>query len=148
MSGSRITRGHDEGGHYPPTFRGRRWLRRALVVVGPLAALLIVFTVCWKLFVRYVPPGQHLVVISKNGTPLDADKGEVLADEGQKGIQKVVRGEGYHFVTPIVHATELRPNTAIPPGKVGIVTSLGGRRPRDGRVLADEDDEQGIRRQV
>jgi SPFH domain/Band 7 family protein len=35
----------------------------------------------------------------------------------------------------------------IPPGRVGIMTAKGGRRPADGRVLAEEG-EQGIRRQV
>src|SRR5437764_14533468 len=36
----------------------------------------------------------------------------------------------------------------MPPGQLGILTALGGVPPRDGRVLAEEDDEQGIRRQV
>jgi hypothetical protein len=149
MSGSRITRGHDdEGGHALPVPNGRRWVRRALFVGVPVVVVLIVFTVCWKLFFRYVPPGSHLVVVSKNGEPLDPTKGEVLADEGQKGIQKVVRGEGYHFVWPIVYSTEVRENTVVKPGEIGIVTALGGVPPRDGRVLAEQDDEQGIRRQV
>jgi hypothetical protein len=36
----------------------------------------------------------------------------------------------------------------IEPGKVGIVTAQGGVAPQDGRVLAIEDDEKGIRQQV
>jgi hypothetical protein len=150
MSGSRITRGHDDddGSQLLPVPSGPRWTRRALLVGVPIVVVLVVFTVCWKLFFRYVPPDSHLVVVSKNGTPLDPAKGEVLADEGQKGIQKVVRGEGYHFVWPIIYSTEVRENTVIKPGFVGIVTALGGVPPRDGRVLAEQDDEQGIRRAV
>jgi regulator of protease activity HflC (stomatin/prohibitin superfamily) len=149
MSGSRITRG-DDGGGIPVAVLApnRRWPRRALLVAVPVVAALVLLTVLWKLFVRYVPPGNHLVVISKSGTPLDPTKGEVLADEGQKGIQKAVRGEGYHFVWPIVYATEVHPNTVVKPGWVGIVTAQGGVPPRDGRVLAEQDDEQGIRRAV
>ncbi len=123
-----------------------RWKRRAIQVGVPVLAALVVFVIFWKLFFRYVPAGQHLVVISKNGDPLT--EGEVLADRGQKGIQREVLGEGYHFVWPILYATELEKNTQVPPGSVGVVTALGGRPPRDGRVLAEQDDEQGIRRQV
>jgi hypothetical protein len=145
MSASHVThRGYDG----LPNLNGRRWLRWVLLIGGPLAAFLIVFSIFWNLFVRYVPPGEHLVIISKDGEPLDPEKGQVLADPGQKGIQKEVRGEGYHFVLPIVYATERGKNTVVPPGKVGIVTALGGVPPRDGRVLAEQDDEQGIRRQV
>src|SRR5262249_28026557 len=71
-----------------------------------------------------------------------------LAEEGEKGIQRRVLGEGYHFIVPIAYTTEVHPNIVIEPGKVGVVTALGGVTPRDGRVLAEEDDEQGIRRAV
>jgi hypothetical protein len=123
-----------------------RWKRRMIQVGVPILAALVVFVIFWKLFFRYVPPGQHLVVISKNGDPLT--EGEVLADRGQKGIQREVLGEGYHFVWPILYSTELGKNTVIPPNSVGIVTALGGKPPRDGRVLAEKDDEKGIRPQV
>src|SRR5947209_8279064 len=101
------------------------WRRRAIQVGVPILAALVVFVIFWKLFFRYVPPGHHLVVISKNGDPLT--EGEVLADRGQKGIQREVLGEGYHFVWPIIYSTELKTNTVVPPGNVGIVTALGGK---------------------
>src|SRR5262249_40940056 len=123
--------------------RFKRW---AVLVGVPVAVGLVLVLILWKLFIRYVPPGQHLVIISKNGDSLDP--GEVLAKKGQKGIQAEVLGEGWHFVWPIIYSTELEPNTVIPAGKVGIVTAQGGRPPRDGRVLAEQNDEQGIRRQV
>lgn len=149
MSGSRITSGDD--GH-PPLPRypapSNRWLRRGLLYGGPVVGLLIIALIAWNLFFHYVPPGQYLVLISKTGTPLDPNKGEVLADKKQKGIQKEVLGEGYHFVWPIAYSTERHKNVVIPPGQVGIVTALGGVPPRDGRVLAEQDDEQGIRRAV
>jgi len=58
-----------------------------------------------------------------------------------------VLGEGYHFVWPVLYTTELHKLTIVPPGQVGIVTALGGDKPKDGRILAD-DGEQGIRRDV
>jgi hypothetical protein len=122
------------------------WKRRALMLgltVG--GALLLVLIVC-KLCFHAVPPGQMLVIIAKNGDDLPA--GQILAEPGQRGIQKEVLGEGWHFVMPIIYTTEHKPNVVIEPGKVGIVTALGGVPPRDGGVLADRDDEKGIRRHV
>jgi hypothetical protein len=123
-----------------------RWKRRALVFGIPAIGVLLLLVLLWNVFFRYVPPGHMLVIISKNGT--DLPSGQMLAEEGQRGIQRKVLGEGWHFVLPIVYTTELKPNVVIEPGKVGIVTALGGVPPRDGRVLAEEDDEKGIRRQV
>ena len=62
-------------------------------------------------------------------------------------------GEGWHFVLPIVYSTEMEKNTDIPPGKVGIVTALGGKPLPPGRLLAEQaddpkDEERGIQRQV
>jgi len=117
-----------------------------------LAVALVVILLTWNAFFVYVPAGKHLVTIAKNGQPLS--EGEVLAEDGQKGIQKAVKGEGWHFVLPIVYATEIHDNTIIPPGKVGIVTARGGTPLPAGRLLAEEGDhgilsgEKGIRRHV
>jgi len=92
---------------------GSRWKRRLILIAVPIVAALLVFVVFWKVFFRYVPPGQMLVVISKNGDPLPTER--VLAEKGEKGIQKEVLGEGYHFVWPIIYTTELHKNTVIPP---------------------------------
>lgn len=127
-----------------PVMNGR-WKRLAAVGAGLFIAVIVFLIATWSAFYKYVPPGKHLIIIAKNGDPLDA--GEVLAKSGQKGIQREVMGEGWHFVMPILYTTELEANTIIPPGKVGVVTALGGKPPRDGRVLAEED-EQGIQRQV
>ncbi len=144
MSGSRS---RDDGNILTALPAGPgRWQRKALLIGAATVVGLLLFWLVWKLFIKYVPPGQHLVVVAKNGAPLGP--GEVLANKGQKGIQREVLGEGYHFVWPIIYSTELEKNTVVPANKVGIVTAQGGRPPRDGRVLAEQDDEQGIRRQV
>lgn len=124
---------------------GPRLKRLALVIAVPLLALLILFLIMWNTFFKYVPPGHMLVVISKSGAPLES--GQVLAGDGQKGVQRKVHGEGWHFVMPIVYTTEPHPNVIIKPGNIGIVTSLGGTTPPDGRVIAEEG-ERGIHREV
>lgn len=127
------------------TRRAEYWKRLALVwvIVLGVAAILVIMT--WKTFFHYVPPGHHLVIIANNGAPLPAD--EVLAEPGQKGVQRTVMGEGWHFVMPIAYSTELSDNTTIPAGKVGIVTSRGGKSLPEGRFLADQG-EKGILRRV
>ncbi len=125
---------------------GLRYWRRRLIIWGILAAaIMIALLMTWNEFFVYVPPGKHLVIISKEGAALPA--GQVLAEPGQKGILREVKGEGWHFVMPIVYATELEKNTVVPPGNVGVVTARGGKPLPAGRVLA-EPGEQGIQRQV
>jgi hypothetical protein len=123
----------------------RRWKRLLIVGGVALVSAVLLFLGVWTVFFKYVPPGKHLVIVSKNGDPLDP--GEVLAQEGQKGIQREVKGEGWHFIMPIIYTGEVEDNTIIPPGKVGVLTALGGRPLPPGRLLADEG-EQGIQRDV
>lgn len=120
---------------------------KKLLIVGVILAVVafVALLMTWHSFFVYVPPGQHLIIIAKNGEPLPP--GEVLAEPGQKGIQKRVEGEGWHFVMPIIHATEIEQNTDIPAGKLGLVTAKGGKLLPPGRVLA-EAGEQGIQREV
>ena len=124
----------------------QRWARRLLAVAVVAVIVLVAVNVVWYTFYTYVPPGKMLVVIAKNGKPLA--EGQMLADPGQKGVQKEVLGEGWHWVTPIIYAVEIKDDTVVEPGKVGLVTQLGGDKPANGEVLVNTDAEQGIRRQV
>ncbi len=106
---------------------------------------MIALVVFWKTLFMYVPPGRHLVITALNGS--DLDPGEKLANEGQKGVQRHVKAEGWHFIMPLVYTAVLEDNTVIPAGKIGILTALGGKPLPNGRVLAEEG-EQGIQRFV
>jgi hypothetical protein len=125
--------------------RGGYWQRRAIFAAVVAVFGLVAILVTWNTFFVYVKPGEHLVIIAKDGEALPA--GQVLAEPGQKGIQRAVLGEGWHFILPVVYTTELEKNTDILPGKVGIVTAKGGKPLPPGRLLAEEG-EQGIQRKV
>ncbi len=125
---------------------GSRWPRRILAVVFAAVVVVLILSSVWYTFFHYVPPGKMLVVIAKNGKPLA--EGQMLAEAGQKGVQKEVLGEGWHWITPLFYEAELKDDITVEPGKVGLITQLGGIKPKNGEILVDSDSEQGIRRQV
>ena len=72
-----------------------------------------------------VGPGEMAIVTSKTGDALPP--GAILAEPGQKGVQRVPLAEGRHFRNPITHDWRIVPVTTIPAGSVGVVTSKNGR---------------------
>jgi hypothetical protein len=143
---------------------GNRWRRQlkgltpnhpTLVILFALIVAVSLTFAFFKAFLKHVPSGHMLIVISKFGGPLDP--GQVLARPGQKGIQETVHGEGWHFVWPVLYETEVKPNIVVPgtrksggsiePAKVGIVKALGGEPLPAGQFLAEKG-QQGIWREV
>lgn len=112
-----------------------------------LVLILVGLYICWMWFFCrfYVEPNEMAVIISKVGDELPA--GQILAQDGQKGVQARVLGEGRHFLNPINYEYTIMPVTFVEPGKVGVVTSkVGGDLP-PGEFLADEN-QKGIWRRV
>ena len=99
----------------------------------------------WSFCRFYVGPGEMAVITAKGGTPLPP--GQILAKKGQQGVQEEVLAEGRHFLNPIAYDHEIVPAIFVPPGKVGIVTSKGGKDLAAGDFLADAG-QKGIWRQA
>lgn len=74
-----------------------------------------------------VPPGSIGVVTARVGKDLPA--GQILANAGQKGIQRDVLPPGRHRLNPYGYKVEIKEATTIRPGFVGFVTSLTGALP-------------------
>lgn len=144
-----MTHAHDHDpapSGYKFNFPGRDYWKRIAIVWGAVVVVaLIVFLMMWNAFFIYVPPGKYLEITANDGELLDPN--EVLAGEGFQGVQREVKGEGWHFVLPILYSVSVKENTFVPPGKVGIVTAKGGHKLPAGQVLADQG-EQGIQRHV
>ncbi len=104
------------------------------VVVLVLIVFGMWFVWTWGFCRFYVDPGEMAVITAKAGDPLPP--GEILAENGQKGIQKDVLGEGRHFLNPVMFEHNILPVTTIPPGKVGVVTSKVGKELPEGEFLA------------
>ena len=115
-----------------------------------LLALVVVIGLPWFIwewgFCRfYVEPDEMAVITAKTGQELPS--GQILAKKGQRGILEDVLGEGRHFLNPWLYEHDIRPVVAIPPGKVGIVTSKVGADLPEGEFLAERG-QKGIWRNV
>lgn len=119
-----------------------------LLKIVPAAILFLVFLVIfweWGFCRFYVGPNEMAIITAKNGDPLEPN--QILARDGQKGIQEEPLGEGRHFRNPVFYDHEIVDVVIIKPGKVGIVTSkVGGRLP-EGEFIAERG-QKGIWRSV
>jgi hypothetical protein len=115
------------------------------VVVMVLTLGLLWFVWEWGFCRFYVRPNEMAIIVTKTGTPLPPD--QILAHEGQQGIQADVLGEGRHFRNPVFTDWVITNIVVIPAGKFAIVTSKVGKNPPEGEFMAN-DDEKGIWKRV
>ena len=94
----------------------------------------------------YVGPGKMAIVTSKIGAELPA--GAILAEPGQKGVQKIPLGEGRHFLNPFTHDWRIVNAITIPAGSVGVITSKSGRELAPGEILAPDRESKGVWKDV
>lgn len=123
-------------------------MKNILKIAALLAlAVVLAYGLVWQWgFCRfYVPPNHMAVIISQGGKELPP--GQILAEKGQKGVQREVLGEGRHFRDPVMFERKIVPITLIPPGKIGVVTSKVGDELPAGEFLADPG-QKGIWRTV
>ena len=117
------------------------------LAVGIGAFVSVVFVgFLWTCCRVYVPAGEMAIVTAKTGRPLPP--GRILAEPGEKGVQRVPLAEGRHFLNPINNDWRIVRATTIPAGSVGIVTSKTGKELAAGEILAPDEDSKGVWRRV
>ena len=116
-----------------------------LVGAAALVALAL-FGFIWTFCRVYVPAGYMAIVTAKTGKPLPP--GRILAEPGEKGVQRVPLAEGRHFLNPINNDWRIEPVITVPAGSVGVVTSKTGKELAAGEILAPDDDSKGVWRRV
>ena len=116
-----------------------------LVGAAALVALAL-FGFIWTFCRVYVPAGYMAIVTAKTGKPLPP--GRILAEPGEKGVQRVPLAEGRHFLNPINNDWRILPVITVPAGSVGVVTSKTGKELAAGEILAPDDDSKGVWRRV
>ena len=119
----------------------------AAVLAVPAAVLALVLAAfVWFGCRISVGPGEMAIVTSKTGDALPP--GAILAEPGQKGVQRVPLAEGRHFLNPVTHDWRIVNATTIPAGSVGVVTSKNGRELAPGEILAPDRDSKGVWKDV
>lgn len=119
----------------------------ASVLVAAAALFVLgVFAFVWIFCRVYVGPGEMAIVTSKTGDELPP--GAILAEPGQKGVQRIPLGEGRHFLNPVTHDWRIVAAITIPAGSVGVVTSKNGRELAPGEILAPDRDSKGVWKDV
>ena len=117
-----------------------------IIMGGVIAVAVLIFGFVWTTCRVYVPEGQMAIVTTKTGKELPP--GRILAEPGEKGVQRVPLAEGRHFLNPINNDWTIVSATTIPAGKVGIVTSKTGKELPPGEIIAPDDDYKGVWRRV
>lgn len=117
------------------------------ILLGAVLGLAIfVLGFVWCCCRVYVPAGMMAIVTAKTGDPLPA--GAILAEAGQKGVQREPLAEGRHFLNPVNNDWRIVPLTTIPAGSIGLVTSKTGRELPSGEILAPDRDSKGVWKDV
>jgi len=118
---------------------------KSIIAAAITFVLFSVFVWEWGFCRFYVYPDEMAVITAKTGAALKP--GQILAREGQMGIQEQVLGEGRHFRNPYEYNIQIMPVINIPPGKTGVVTAKVGSDLPQGEFLANEG-QKGIARRV
>jgi hypothetical protein len=138
--------------------------RPARTIVAALGLAALVYLVGyvgiwrWGICRVEVPPGSSLLLRYKGPWPFtwtvsQAPEGTLVRTgpsglPSQMGILAAMPGPGRHFYSPLEFETQLVKDVIIPPGKIGVVVSKGGKPLPAGAYLVDDDGYRGILRRV
>ena len=123
-------------------------VKKMLSALGTVSAAvaIIVFGWIWMFCRISVGPGEMAIVTSKTGDELPP--GAILAEPGQKGVQRIPLAEGRHFLNPVTHDWRIVRAFTIPAGSVGVVTSKSGKELEPGEILAPDRESKGVWKDV
>lgn len=100
----------------------------------------------WTCCRVYVPAGHMAIVTSKTGKALPA--GQILAEPGEKGVQRIPLAEGRHFLNPVNNDWRIVPVQTVEVGQVAVVTSKSGKELAPGEILAADALSKGVWKDV
>ncbi|MFO0959351.1 MAG: SPFH domain-containing protein [Isosphaeraceae bacterium] len=101
----------------------------------------------WEIYPqKVIPSGKLAVRLSMVGEELPT--GQILAEEGQKGIRRKVEGPGRYPYNKYAEDFEEHEPVVIPPGYRGVVTLLTGAEPKDPNVTLVGKGERGVQKET
>ncbi len=118
-------------------------MKKSVLVVFPILLVALIWAFCMWTFCRVdVPAGFMAIVTSKSGKSLGPK--QILAEPGQKGIQRIPLPEGRHWLNPVLNEWRIEKAVNIPVGKVGVVTSKVGEELPSGHIIAAHKQSKGV----
>jgi regulator of protease activity HflC (stomatin/prohibitin superfamily) len=105
------------------------WLLLAILVVVPLVFVLLGFRLIGD---------NEVGILYKKMLGKTMPQGQVVARNGEVGVQANILMPGLYWRIPIIWKIEKQPVTEITPNEVGIVESIDGISIPSGRLLGDE----------
>lgn len=124
-------------------------LNKKLLTVAAIPAIWIAVVIIgfvWTFCRVYVPAGHMVIVTSKTGKELPS--GQILAEPGEKGVQRIPLAEGRHFLNPINNDWRIVPVVTVEVGQVAVVTSKSGKELPPGEILAADALSKGVWKDV
>ena len=122
-------------------------IRRLQMFALPVcAAIMATGFFLWNYCRVYVPEGYMAIVTSKTGKALPP--GAILAEEGEKGVQRIPLAEGRHFLNPINNEWRIVKAQSVKVGQVAVVTSRTGKELPPGEILAADELSKGVWKDV
>lgn len=124
-------------------------LNKKLLTVAAIPAIWIAVVIIgfvWTFCRIYVPAGHMAIVTSKTGKELPS--GQILAEPGEKGVQRIPLAEGRHFLNPINNDWRIVPVVTVEVGQVAVVTSKSGKELPPGEILAADALSKGVWKDV
>lgn len=118
----------------------------AAMIVPVLIAGVMGFGFVWACCRVYVPEGCMAIVTAKTGKPLPP--GAILAEPGEKGVQRLPLAEGRHFLNPINNDWRIVKAQSVKVGQVAVVTSKTGKEIAPGEILAADKLSKGVWKDV
>ena len=103
----------------------------------------------WEIYPKAdIPKGKIGVRIRLVGEELNSTENQVLADPGQKGIQRGVLEPGLYTYNRYLEEIQQFDPVMIPAGFRGVVTNLAGPLPKDANVVLVAKGERGVQQET
>jgi len=105
------------------------------------AGFLLLLVVTYKALGIVVVGDAEVGIVTKKISRKDLPPGQVIAQNGEAGIQAETLAPGWHLgYWPIIFKVDKVPLTNIEPGNLGLVMAIDGRQIQSNRILAKEVD--------
>jgi hypothetical protein len=103
-------------------------------ILGGIAVAIVLLYVLFP--IGWLSPGQDEFYIFRNMTGEDLPPGQILAEEGQKGVTREIHAQGWYFFNKLTHRAEVSKVTEVGTDQICILKQESGDPLPEGRILA------------